>query len=127
MTDLFSWNVLPFIINIGFILIIIAKESILLALVLLLLVIIFSFVQYKLYVFIHPYQEKANALDSEQGGLLSDIITNNFTIKFFAAETKEEQSYAKLNHQAAYARKIQYFKSIWIWGVASLFALFMQI
>ena len=98
MTDLFSWNVLPFIINIGFILIIIAKESILLALVLLLMVIIFSFVQYKLYVFIHPYQEKANALDSEQGGLLSDILANNFTIKFFAAETKEEQSYAKLNH-----------------------------
>ncbi len=127
MTDLFSWNVLPFIINIGFILIIIAKESILLALVLLLMVIIFSFVQYKLYVFIHPYQEKANALDSEQGGLLSDILANNFTIKFFAAETKEEQSYAKLNHQAAHARKIQYFKSIWIWGVASLFTLFMQI
>lgn len=127
MTDLLSWQVLPFFINISFILIVIAKESVLLALWLLVLVIAFSFVQYKLYVFIYPYQEKANALDTEQGGLLSDILTNNFTIKFFAAEAKEDESYAKLNHKAAYARKIQYFKSIWIWGAASLFALFMQI
>lgn len=91
------------------------------------MVAIFSFVQYKLYAFIYPYQEKANALDSEQGGLLSDIITNNFTIKFFASESKEEKKYAKLNYEAAHARKVQYFKSMWIWGTTGLFSIFLQI
>ena len=65
-----------------------------------------------LYKYIHPYQEKANALDSEQGGLLSDLIINNHTIKLFASEKKEERKYAKLNYDRAHARKIQYHKSI---------------
>ena len=49
--------------------------------------------QYWLYTYIQPHQEKANALDSEQGGLLSDLIVNNHTIKLFATEQKEEKHY----------------------------------
>ncbi|OQB42464.1 MAG: hypothetical protein BWY04_00162 [candidate division CPR1 bacterium ADurb.Bin160] len=74
--------------------------------------------QYQLYTYIQPYQDKANALDSEQGGLLSDLIVNNYTIKFFATEKREEKIYGSLNHEAASARKRQYYKSIWIWGTA---------
>lgn len=77
---------------------------------------IFTRLQYVLYKYIHPYQKKANALDSEQGGLLSDLIINNHTIKLFASEKKEERKYAKLNYDTVHARKIQYHKSIWIWG-----------
>lgn len=82
--------------------------------------------QYRLYLYIQPHQDKANALDSEQGGMLSDLIVNNHTIKLFATEEKEEKNYGKLNHQTVQARKQQYYRSIWIWGSAGLVSLILE-
>lgn len=93
ITDVLFWDVVPFFINVGLILIIVGLESWQLSLGLLVLVVLFAGAQYRLYVKIHPYQEKANALDSELGGLLSDIITNNFTVKFFCHREKGRRGF----------------------------------
>ncbi len=127
LTDIFAWRFLPFVSNVLIILIIIGQQSFWISFWVLGVIIVFSAVQYWLYSYIQPYQEKANALDSEQGGLLSDLIVNNYTIKLFATEQREEKQYWKLNHDAASARKIQYYKSIWIRGSAGFISLLLEI
>ena len=127
LSDIFSWQILPFITNVTIILIIIGVQNIWISFWIFMVILIFTRLQYVLYKYIHPYQEKANALDSEQGGLLSDLIINNHTIKLFASEKKEERKYAKLNYDTAHARKIQYHKSIWIWGSSATIWIILEI
>ncbi|HOG15078.1 MAG TPA: ABC transporter ATP-binding protein [Candidatus Absconditabacterales bacterium] len=127
LSDIVNWDIIPFIVNVLLILIIIGFQSYWLSLVLLLLIILFSCVQYKLYVYIQPYQERANTLDSNLGGLYSDIITNNTTIKFFASESREEKEFAKLNHEVFKSKKAQYFRSMIIRGTSGLFSIFLQV
>lgn len=127
LSDIFSWQILPFITNVTIILIIIGVQNIWISIWIFIVILIFTRLQYVLYKYIHPYQEKANALDSEQGGLLSDLIINNHTIKLFASEKKEERKYAKLNYDTAHARKIQYHKSIWIWGSSAAIWIILEI
>ena len=127
LSDIFSWQILPFITNVTIILIIIGVQNIWISIWIFVVILIFTRLQYVLYRYIHPYQEKANALDSEQGGLLSDLIINNHTIKLFASEEKEERKYAKLNYDTAHARKIQYHKSIWIWGSSAAIWIILEI
>lgn len=127
LSDIFSWQILPFITNVTIILIIIGMQNIWISIWIFIVILIFTRLQYVLYKYIHPYQEKANALDSEQGGLLSDLIINNHTIKLFASEKKEERKYAKLNYDTAHARKIQYHKSIWIWGSSAAIWIILEI
>ena len=127
LSDIFSWQILPFITNVTIILIIIGVQNIWISFWIFMVILIFTRLQYVLYKYIHPYQEKANALDSEQGGLLSDLIINNHTIKLFASEKKEERKSAKLNYDTAHARKIQYHKSIWIWGSSAAIWIILEI
>ena len=127
LSDIFSWQILPFITNVTIILIIIGVQNIWISTWIFIVILIFTRLQYVLYRYIHPYQEKANALDSEQGGLLSDLIINNYTIKLFASEEKEERKYAKLNYDTAHARKIQYHKSIWIWGSSAAIWIILEV
>lgn len=127
LSDIFSWQILPFITNVTIILIIIGMQNIWISVWIFVVILIFTWLQYVLYKYIHPYQEKANALDSEQGGLLSDLIINNYTIKLFASEKKEERKYAKLNYDTAHARKIQYHKSIWIWGSSATIWIILEV
>ncbi len=127
LSDIFSWQILPFITNVTIILIIIGVQNIWISTWIFIVILIFTRLQYVLYKYIHPYQEKANALDSEQGGLLSDLIINNYTIKLFASEKKEERKYAKLNYDTAHARKIQYHKSIWIWGSSAAIWIILEV
>lgn len=127
LSDIFSWQILPFITNVTIILIIIGVQNIWISTWIFIVILIFTWLQYVLYKYIHPYQEKANALDSEQGGLLSDLIINNYTIKLFASEKKEERKYAKLNYDTAHARKIQYHKSIWIWGSSAAIWIILEV
>ena len=127
LSGIFSWQILPFITNVTIILIIIGAQNIWISIWIFIVILIFTRLQYVLYKYIHPYQEKANALDSEQGGLLSDLIINNHTIKLFASEKKEERKYAKLNYDTAHARKIQYHKSIWISGSSAVIWIILEI
>lgn len=127
LSGIFSWQILPFITNVTIILIIIGVQNIWISTWIFIVILIFTRLQYVLYKYIHPYQEKANALDSEQGGLLSDLIINNHTIKLFASEKKEERKYAKLNYDTAHARKIQYHKSIWISGSSAVIWIILEI
>lgn len=127
LSDIFWWQILPFITNVTIILIIIGVQNIWISIWIFIVILIFTRLQYVLYKYIHPYQEKANTLDSEQGGLLSDLIINNHTIKLFASEKKEERKYAKLNYDTAHARKIQYHKSIWIWGSSAAIWIILEI
>ena len=127
LSDIFSWQILPFITKVTIILIIIGMQNIWISVWIFVVILICTWLQYVLYKYIHPYQEKANALDSEQGGLLSDLIINNYTIKLFASEKKEERKYAKLNYDTAHARKIQYHKSIWIWGSSAAIWIILEV
>lgn len=126
LTDIFAWQILPFVSNLIIILIFIGQQNPWISLWVFIVILIFTAVQYRLYLYIQLHQDKANALDSEQGGMLSDLIVNNHTIKLFATEEKEEKNYGKLNHQAVQARKQQYYRSIWIWGSAGLVSLILE-
>jgi len=55
------------------------------------------------------------------------LIVNNYTIKFFATEKREEKNYGKLNHEAASARKNQYYRSMWIRGSAGFMSILLEI
>ena len=126
-TDMLSWNVLPFILNLILVVGIIAVQNIRIAISIFIWVTVFSIIQYQLHNWIHPYQEKANQLDSELGGLLSDTITNNLTIKLFASLPREQKAFSSLNHDTVQARKLQYYKSMRIWGFSAFFGLVLEI
>ena len=126
-TDMLSWNVLPFILNLILVVGIIAVQNIRIAISIFIWVTVFSIIQYQLHNWIHPYQEKANQLDSELGGLLSDTITNNLTIKLFASLPREQKAFSSLNHATVQARKLQYYKSMRIWGFSAFFGLVLEI
>ena len=126
-TDMLSWNVLPFILNLILVVGIIAVQNIRIAISIFIWVTVFSIIQYQLHNWLHPYQEKANQLDSELGGLLSDTITNNLTIKLFASLPREQKAFSSLNHATIQARKLQYYKSMRIWGFSAFFGLVLEI
>lgn len=126
-TDMLSRNVLPFILNLILVVGIIAVQNIRIAINIFIWVTVFSIIQYQLHNWLHPYQEKANQLDSELGGLLSDTITNNLTIKLFASLPREQKAFSWLNHDTVQARKLQYYKSMRIWGFSAFFGLVLEI
>ena len=126
-TDMLSWNVLPFILNLILVVGIIAVQNIRIAISIFIWVTVFSIIQYQLHNWLHPYQEKANQLDSELGWLLSDTITNNLTIKLFASLPREQKAFSSLNHDTVQARKLQYYKSMRIWGFSAFFGLVLEI
>ena len=126
-TDMLSWNVLPFILNLILVVGIIAVQNIRIATSIFIWVTVFSIIQYQLHNWLHPYQERANQLDSELGWLLSDTITNNLTIKLFASLPREQKAFSSLNHDTVQARKLQYYKSMRIWGFSAFFGLVLEI
>jgi ATP-binding cassette subfamily B protein len=126
-TDIVSWDFLPFLLNILLVLIIIGLQNIWIAVGLFILVIIFAIVQYKLYLWVYPYQEKANALDTKLGGLLSDDITNNFNIKIFSSLDREKRDFAELAHKNTKAWKTNYYKSMWIWATSRVLSITLEI
>lgn len=88
-TDMIFWNILPFVLNLVIILIVIGQKSLLISGGILIFVILFAFVQYRLTKWLQPYQDRANTLDTELGGVLSDTITNALTVKIFSALPRE--------------------------------------
>lgn len=115
LTDMLAWELIPFVLNLLLIVGILWFEYRSLAIVVFISALGFSIVQYWLYRWIQPYQERANAVDSELGGVLADTLTNNQTIKFFASLEREELAFASCAKELATARRTQYFKSMWIW------------
>jgi ATP-binding cassette subfamily B protein len=117
-TDTLNRSVVPFILNIGIILFIIGSQYLWLAVGILGVMIVSTIVQYKLFRRAFPYQDKANALDSQLGGILSDDITNNLNIKLFSSLKREAETFAKVNHANATARKTYFYKMMRVWGIA---------
>lgn len=127
LSDTLSRDILPFLLNVIIILIIIGFQNIWISVVLFITVVLFGLIQYYLYKWIYPYQEKANKLDSDLWGLLSDDITNNFNIKIFSSLKREEKDFGKINYDTARARKVQYYRMMWIWGISRLFAIGLEV
>ncbi|MDO4713910.1 MAG: ABC transporter ATP-binding protein [bacterium] len=127
LTDMLAWELIPFVLNLVLIVGILWFEHRGLAIGVFVGAVGFSIAQYRLYRWIQPYQERANAVDSELGGILSDTISNNQTIKFFASLAREELAFASCVKELADARRTQYFKSMWIWGASALFAMFLEL
>lgn len=127
LTDMLAWELIPFVLNLLLIVWILWFEYRSLAIVVFISALGFSIVQYWLYRWIQPYQERANAVDSELGGVLADTLTNNQTIKFFASLEREELAFASCAKELATARRTQYFKSMWIWWFSAIFALFLEL
>jgi ATP-binding cassette subfamily B protein len=117
-TDTLSRGVIPFILNIVLILIIVGTQYLRIAVGLFVVVIICAIAQYKLYKWAYPYQEKANTLDSELGGVLSDDITNNFNIKIFSSFSREAKAFEEVNHANTKAWKTYFYKMMWVWGIS---------
>lgn len=107
-TDMLTWNVLPFFLNVILIVVIVGRESWAIALGILLFILVFSAFQYRVTSKLQPYQEAANELDSDLGGLLSDTIGNALTVKTFAALDRESKKFADLNAELTKARTKQF-------------------
>ena len=107
-TDLLIGNILSFFLNVFLVVIIVAHESWMLGLGMFIFVVCFSCVQYWVARWLQSYPEKANKLDSDLGGVLSDTIGNALTVKTFAALQREAQNFAQLNAEATKARTKQY-------------------
>lgn len=103
-----TWNVLPFFLNVILIVVIVGRESWAIALGILLFILVFSAFQYRVTSKLQPYQEAANELDSDLGGLLSDTIGNALTVKTFAALDRESKKFADLNAELTKARTKQF-------------------
>ena len=115
VTDILIFDIIKFIIDCIVIFTVVGLENIWFSVIFLFGMVGFIFSQYKLYAWIQPYQDKANSLDSDVGGLLSDNITNNFNIKIFSSLSREKKHFSNLAGEAMDARKTQYFKMMWIW------------
>ena len=126
-TDMLTWNVLPFFLNVFLIVVIVARESWMIALGILIFIVLFSLIQYRVTNWLQPYQEKANKLDSDLGGLLSDTIGNVLTVKTFAAFDREAYSFSKLNLEATSARTKQYLIFNLMWMISLVAVVFLEI
>ena len=126
-TDMLTWNVLPFFLNVFLIVVIVARESWMIALGILIFIALFSLIQYRVTNWLQPYQEKANKLDSDLGGLLSDTIGNALTVKTFAAFDREAYSFSKLNLEATSARTKQYLIFNLMWMISLVAVVFLEI
>lgn len=126
-TDMLTWNVLPFFLNVFLIVVIVARESWMIALGILIFITLFSLIQYRVTNWLQPYQEKANKLDSDLGGLLSDTIGNALTVKTFAAFDREAYSFSKLNLEATSARTKQYLIFNLMWMISLVAVVFLEI
>ena len=126
-TDMLTWNVLPFFLNVFLIVVIVARESWMIALGILIFIVLFSLIQYRVTNWLQPYQEKANKLDSDLGGLLSDTIGNALTVKTFAAFDREAYSFSKLNLEATSARTKQYLIFNLMWMISLVAVVFLEI
>ena len=126
-TDMLTWNVLPFFLNVFLIVVIVARESRMIALGILIFIVLFSLIQYRVTNWLQPYQEKANKLDSDLGGLLSDTIGNALTVKTFAAFDREAYSFSKLNLEATSARTKQYLIFNLMWMISLVAVVFLEI
>lgn len=122
-----TWNVLPFFLNVFLIVVIVARESWMIALGILIFIVLFSLIQYRVANWLQPYQEKANKLDSDLGGLLSDTIGNALTVKTFAAFDREAYSFSKLNLEATSARTKQYLIFNLMWMISLVAVVFLEI
>ena len=122
-----TWNVLPFFLNVFLIVVIVARESWMIALGILIFIVLFSLIQYRVTNWLQPYQEKANKLDSDLGGLLSDTIGNALTVKTFAAFDREAYSFSKLNLEATSARTKQYLIFNLMWMISLVAVVFLEI
>lgn len=126
-TDMLTWNVLPFFLNVFLIVVIVARESWMIALGILIFIAFFSLIQYRVTNWLQPYQEKANKLDSDLGGLLSDTIGNALTVKTFAAFDREAYSFSKLNLEATSTRTKQYLIFNLMWMISLVAVVFLEI
>ena len=126
-TDMLTRNVLPFFLNVFLIVVIVARESWMIALGILIFIVLFSLIQYRVTNWLQPYQEKANKLDSDLGGLLSDTIGNALTVKTFAAFNREAYSFSKLNLEATSARTKQYLIFNLMWMISLVAVVFLEI
>ena len=116
-----TWNVLPFFLNVFLIVVIVARESRMIALGILIFIVLFSLIQYRVTNWLQPYQEKANKL------LLSDTIGNALTVKTFAAFDREAYSFSKLNLEATSARTKQYLIFNLMWMISLVAVVFLEI
>ena len=121
-----TWNVLPFFLNIFLIVVIVGRESWIIAIGILIFIALFSLIQYWVTKRLQPYQEKANKLDSDLGGLLSDTIGNALTVKTFAAFQREAQNFAQLNADVTNARTKQYLIFNLMWMISLVAVVFLE-
>ena len=125
-TDMLTWNVLPFFLNVFLIVAIVARESWIIAIGILIFIALFSLIQYWVTKWLQPYQEKANKLDSDLGGLLSDTIGNALTVKTFATFQREAQNFAQLNADVTNARTKQYLIFNLMWMISLVAVVFLE-
>ena len=121
-----TWNVLPFFLNVFLIVVIVGRESWIIAIGILIFIALFSLIQYRVTKWLQPYQEKANKLDPDLGGLLSDTIGNALTVKTFAAFQREAQNFAQLNADVTNARTKQYLIFNLMWMISLVAVVFLE-
>lgn len=125
--NLNRWGI-DFVLQVILILIIVGLQNIWIACMFLIVIVGCTFAQYKLFRWISPYQDEANALDTKLWWLLSDDITNNFNIKIFSSFSRESRTFSNLTHTTAHAWKTYFYKSMRIrWLARGVTGLLLEI
>ncbi len=118
LIDVCLYQILTFVINLLFILIVLGKSSIYFSIWFLIRAVVTIIIEYFLFKWIYPYQEKANALDSQISGEISDTISNYFNLKIFGSLDRETKNLKETAEKLRKARNSFYYRGMAIrWSI----------
>ena len=114
ISDVFIWELLPIVVDMGFIITVLFLQNITFGFIVLGWTIIYISVSYIFSIYKLKYDIQRSALNSKVTGVLADTITNHSNIKLFANYKKERRNFGKVNNQL---RKITKFT----WDLSGIF------
>jgi ATP-binding cassette, subfamily B, bacterial len=114
ITDVFMWDLLPIIINIGMVVVILSRRNIILGLAILIWVFIYMIVNYFFSIYKLKYDIERSEANSRITAVLADTITNHLNVRLFGGYKREIKLFAKEN-------KIWQKISQFCWNLANYF------
>ena len=88
---------------------------------------LFGYMTYRLYLWLHPFNEELSKIDSKVTALISDQLSNIATIHAFGKIEEEKELYTKFNSKRSECRRIVWQKGFIQWRINDLFYLAMII
>lgn len=112
LCDTLTYSLIPTIASVVLTFIMLAPVAPLYVLVLALFLLIYTFITFKLYKKVLPYNAQSAAAANKLSGVLSDAITNILTVKTYGREDYESQLFAEANRDLVQADSARMIRSI---------------